>query len=127
MLHKIFPPSSSPSFPLAPLFAPKFTVSLVLSTRITLMWQPLTEEQARGNVAQYSISWSGGMALMLGPDATSHTFSVEPSTAYTFSIAASTSGGTGPYSDPFNVTSQDGSKWSNAVWKLLRTIHHSLS
>ena len=64
---------------------------------------------------------------MLGPDATSHTFSVEPSTAYTFSIAASTSGGTGPYSDSFSVTSLDGSKWFNAIQKLLLFVHRALA
>ena len=113
--------SSPPSLPppsllcIAPLFAPNFTSSLVLSTSITLMWQPLTQEQARGNIAQYFIHWSGGPSLMLGPDTSSHQFSVEPSTTYNFTIAASTSGGTGPYSDTFTVTSQDGSKWSNRI------------
>ena len=52
---------------------------------------------------------------MLGPDAMSHKFSVEPFTTYNFTIAASTLGGTGPYSDTFTVTSQDGSKWSNRI------------
>ena len=107
------PPSSLPC--IAPLFAPNFTSSLVLSTRITLMWQPLTQEQARGNIAQYFIHWSGGPNLMLGPNTISHQFSVEPSTTYNFTIAASTSGGIGPYSDTFTVTSQDGSKWSNGI------------
>ena len=102
------------AIPPAPSAPPTSVSSATLnSTAITVQWGPVDCIHRNGDITGYSVQYgevgSGSTQTMpvSGGSATEATISgLMPSTTYSIQVAAVTSAGTGPYSDPVVHTIQ---------------------
>ena len=99
------------TIPLAPSGAPSsVSVSEVASSNITLQWGLVPCIEQNGNITGYTVcvAGTGEMKINVSDDVGQVTISgLAPSTTYSIKVAAVTSIGTGPYSDPITFDTPD--------------------
>ena len=97
-------PSSAPT---------RVTVVNVTSTTLSLEWDPLTIEDHNGVITGYVVNYSrvdtGSTVTIVSSTTSVYIGMLRPYTTYSFSVAAETSVGSGPFSPSLQrTTAEDG-------------------
>ena len=105
------------AIPPAPSAAPtSLSVYALNHTAITVEWGPVDCADRNGGITGYSVRYGevgsaeGERTEMVSGDFSGGTYTISglsPATAYTVEVAAETSAGTGPYSEPVNIETPD--------------------
>ena len=93
-----------------PRLAPKsLHIMNVTSRTVTIGWTPVPEDAINGILRHYELIISSfALIIKIEPELTSYSIlGLKPNTQYTVKMAAETSPGTGPYSDPFSFNTRE--------------------
>ena len=82
------------------------------ATEVTITWAPVTNMEATGVITGYSILYGPVGQQQISAEIAAHTYThdflgLEPNTQYQFRIAVRNVNGTGSYSSPQTVTTEE--------------------